>query len=61
MPDFERVFRSLELHSAQTEDEKKIIQARHDGQDQARREMVGMALFIAGAILMIAVIAAVSN
>lgn len=40
MPDFERVTRSLELHLAQSPEEKAFVRGKHVGQDLARKQVV---------------------
>jgi hypothetical protein len=40
MPDFERLTRSLALHRAKSEQERRELAAYHRGQDRARWEFV---------------------
>lgn len=57
MPDMERLVRGMELYLAKDEPAKKIIRARHQGQDQARKEiLIVVAVIFALAVLVICVI-----
>lgn len=48
MPDFERPLRDLEMHVADTPEEKAFIAGKHAGLDQARKEV---ALILAAVVL----------
>jgi hypothetical protein len=43
MPDFERLFRSVELHTAATPEDAAYIRGKHDGMDTARWEIAKLA------------------
>jgi len=44
MPDFERVFRDLELHVTNDPQAKEVVKARHAGEDHARKQILWIAL-----------------
>lgn len=47
MPDFERPFRSLELHMASSQEEKSYVAGTHAGMDKARWQVALLCLVIA--------------
>ena len=49
MPDFENVFRKLEIDLEEDQQKKEIIRARHAGEDRARWQIVWLVLALTAA------------
>lgn len=47
MPDFERSTRSLEAHLTRTPEEAAYVRGKHDGQDEARKQVIKVVAVIA--------------
>jgi hypothetical protein len=47
MPDFERLTRDLELHVANTPEQKAFVRGKHKGEDAARWQIAKVAAIIA--------------
>lgn len=46
MPDFERIYRSLEIYNVKTDEQKRILKAYFKGKDDARKEIAILAIFL---------------
>lgn len=54
MPDFERVFRDLELHQVRDDDIKTAyVIGKHHGLDKARKEIACTVAIVAGVVLIV--------
>ncbi len=40
MPDFERLTRNLEAHLTRTPEDAAYVRGKHDGQDEARKQVI---------------------